>query len=62
MVDEAKLREVVKEIVTRDDVKYVVGYEKGSYGFTVAPSFAYTPADADKFIFNPLKCCEKRKV
>jgi formate dehydrogenase subunit beta len=54
MVDENLLREAVKQTVLRDDVNYVVGYEKGTYGFQVAPSFAYNPKDAEKFIFSPL--------
>jgi len=54
MVSEYKLRETVKEILSKGDVKYVVGYEKGTYGFRVSPSFAFTAKDADKFIFSPL--------
>jgi len=56
MVDEKKLRDLVKKIVSRDDVRYVIGYEKGTYGFQVTPSFAFTAEDVDKFIFSPL--CE----
>ncbi|KYK29308.1 coenzyme F420 hydrogenase [Thermoplasmatales archaeon SG8-52-1] len=54
MVDEKELRDLVKKTVKRDDVKYVVGYEKGTYGFQVTPCFAYKPEDADKFVFSPL--------
>jgi ferredoxin len=54
MVDQKQLRETVNEMVSRDDVKYVIGYEKGTYGFQIAPSFAYAPKDVDKFIFSPL--------
>jgi len=54
MVNIDELRETVKEIVSREDVKYVIGYEKGTYGFRVSPSFAFTPEDVDKFIFSPL--------
>ncbi|MDH5376448.1 MAG: Coenzyme F420 hydrogenase/dehydrogenase, beta subunit C-terminal domain [Candidatus Bathyarchaeota archaeon] len=54
MVNLDKLRETVKEMLTREDVKYVVGYEKGTYGFRVSPSFAFIPEDVDKFIFSPL--------
>lgn len=49
-----ELRRIVKEIVDREDVKYVIGYEKGTYGFRVSPSFAFTPEDVEKFIFSPL--------
>jgi len=54
MVSQKQLRETVKKIVSRDDVKYVIGYEKGTYGFQVAPSFAFTSEDVDKFVFSPL--------
>ncbi len=54
MVDEKELQDVVEKTVKRNDVKYVVGYEKGTYGFKVIPSFAYKPEDAKRFIFSPL--------
>jgi ferredoxin len=54
MVNEKQLREEVKKLVARDDVKYVIGYEGGTYGFRVSPSFAQDPDDAEKFIFSPL--------
>jgi len=54
MVNINDLRKAVKDIVQRDVVKYVIGYEKGSYGLRVSPSFAFTPEDVDKFVFSPL--------
>ncbi|EMR75213.1 coenzyme F420 hydrogenase/dehydrogenase, beta subunit [Thermoplasmatales archaeon SCGC AB-540-F20] len=54
MVDEKQLRDAVKKTISRDDVKYVVGYEKGTYGFQATPCYAYNPEDAEKFIFSPL--------
>ena len=54
MVDEKQLKDAVKKTIDRKDVKYVVGYEKGTYGFQATPCFAYKPEDADKFIFSPL--------
>jgi ferredoxin len=54
MVDEKQLRDAVKKTVEKKDVKYVVGYEKGTYGFQATPCFAYDAKDADKFIFSPL--------
>jgi len=52
VIDE--IRKAVKEYLARDDVKYAIGYEMGTYGFRVRPSFAYTPDDVDRFIFSPL--------
>jgi ferredoxin len=53
MVDEKALRDAVKKTVGRKDVKYVVGYDKGTTGFHAAPTFTYDEKDADKFVFNP---------
>jgi len=49
-----QMREEVKNLLSRDDVAYAIGYEKGTYGFRVAPVFAYAPEDANSFIFSPL--------
>jgi len=57
MVDKELLVKTAKKIVSREDVKYVVGYKQGTYGFVISPSFAYTPEDVDNFIYNPL--CKK---
>lgn len=48
------LKEEIKKVVGRDDVKYVIGYEKGTHGFRVSPCFAFNAEDVDKFIFSPL--------
>jgi Na+-translocating ferredoxin:NAD+ oxidoreductase RnfC subunit len=53
MVDEKQLRDAVKKTVARKDVKYVVGYDKGTTGFQAAPTFAYEEKEAEKFVFNP---------
>lgn len=54
MVSLETMRARIKEIVQRDDVKYVIGYEAGTYGWRVAPSFAKIPEEVDKLIFSPL--------
>ncbi len=57
MVDQKQLIKTAKEIVSREDVKYIVGYKQGTYGFVTSPAFAYTPEDVESFIYNPL--CKK---
>ena len=57
MVDQKNLIEITKKIVSREDVKYVIGYKKGTYGFQIIPTFAYTPEDAEEFVYSPL--CSK---
>lgn len=54
MVISEQMREEIKKVVKREDVKYVIGYEKGTYGFHISPCFAYTSEDIDRFIFSPL--------
>ena len=54
MVNEKQLRDAVKKTVDRDDVKYVIGFKKGTYGFQVTPAFAFDSKDAVDFIFSPL--------
>jgi coenzyme F420-reducing hydrogenase beta subunit len=54
VVDEKKLKETLKKTISRDDVKLVIGYRKGTYGFRVSPAFAFTPDDVEDFVFSPL--------
>ncbi|MFH1101578.1 MAG: Coenzyme F420 hydrogenase/dehydrogenase, beta subunit C-terminal domain [Methanobacteriota archaeon] len=54
MVNEKQLKDEAKKLVARDDVKYVIGYERGTYGFQTTPLFAFTPDEAERFIFSPL--------
>ena len=54
MVDIKRLHEEVKKILAKEDVKYVIGYQKGSYGFQTTPCFASTKDDVEKLMFSPL--------
>ena len=54
MVDQKKLREEVNTIISRNDVKYVIGWEKGAYGFKMKPFFIKSSEDVDRLVFNPL--------
>lgn len=49
-----RLHSEVRDLLSRDDVKYAIGYEKGTYGFRVSPSFATTAEDVERFIYSPL--------
>ena len=49
-----RVREIAKEVLGRDDVACLIGYEKGSYGFRVAPCVLTSPDQADRLIFSPL--------
>lgn len=49
-----KLRNIAKEAVSRDDVKYLIGWRQGTYGFRVSPHFVKELEEAEKLIFSPL--------
>jgi formate dehydrogenase (coenzyme F420) beta subunit len=48
------LRKTAAEVVARDDVKYLIGWKQGSYGYRVAPVFIEDAAGAAELIFSPL--------
>ncbi|MDO9536249.1 MAG: 4Fe-4S dicluster domain-containing protein [Bacillota bacterium] len=54
MVDLEKMRTIAKETVSRDDVRYLIGWRQGTYGFRVSPHFMKGPEEAEKLIFSPL--------
>lgn len=54
MVDLDKLRTVAKETVSRDDVKYLIGWSQGTFGYRVSPHFVKTPEEVDSLTFSPL--------
>ena len=48
------LRKTAAEVVARDDVKYLIGWKQGSYGYRVAPAFVEDATGAAELIFSPL--------
>ena len=53
-MDLEQLRKTAAEIVARDDVKYLIGWKQGSYGYRVSPAFVEDEADVSELIFSPL--------
>ncbi|MBS3942617.1 MAG: 4Fe-4S dicluster domain-containing protein [Dethiobacter sp.] len=53
-MDLDKLRKTAAEVVSRDDVKYLIGWRPGSYGYRVAPGFVEEASAAETLIFSPL--------
>jgi ferredoxin len=49
-----KLRDEAKRALGRKEVKYLIGYQKGSYGFRVSPAFIEKGEEVDCLIFSPL--------
>jgi len=54
MVDNKKLQGEIKKILGRNDVKHVICYSKGTYGFQTTPYFVSKKDDIEKIIFSPL--------
>jgi ferredoxin len=53
LVDQAKLRETAKEVISRDDVRLLIGYRPGTYGFRARPAFVEDSGQVDELIFTP---------
>ena len=49
-----QLKEIAREILSRTDVKCLIGYERGSYGFRTAPCVLTSPDQVDCLVFSPL--------
>jgi len=53
-MDLDKLRKTAAEIVSRDDVKYLLGWRRGTFGYRVAPYFIEDAAGVDEADFFTL--------
>ncbi len=53
-MDLEQLRKTAAEVLARDDVKYLIGWKKGTYGYRVAPVFIENADDVAELIFSPL--------
>jgi Na+-translocating ferredoxin:NAD+ oxidoreductase RnfC subunit len=49
-----KIRDEASRALGRKDIKYLIGYQRGSYGFRVSPAFIQTKEEVDRLIFSPL--------
>ena len=49
-----ELRKAASEIIASDDVKYVIGYDRGSYSSRTKPALFYTADDTENLIWSPL--------
>jgi ferredoxin len=53
LVDVNKLREIAREVISREDVRELIGYRSGTYGFRARPAFVMGPDEVDELIFTP---------
>ncbi|HHX87498.1 MAG TPA: coenzyme F420 hydrogenase, partial [Firmicutes bacterium] len=53
-MDINELRQAAAETVSRDDVKYLLGWQQGSFGYRVSPVMVEEAAGVEKLIFSPL--------
>ncbi len=54
MVELDKLRSTAAETVSRDDVKYLLGWQKGTFGYRVSPCVVESSEEAENLVFSPL--------
>ncbi len=52
MVDLKKLQDKAKEVLIRDDVRRLLGWQRGTYGFESAPIVITDASEVDKLIFD----------
>ncbi len=52
-MDLEKLRKTAAEIVSRDDVKYLIGWRQGTFGYRVSPCFVEDAAGTEQLTFSP---------
>ena len=54
-----KLKDEAKRAIGRKEVKYLIGYQKGSYGFRVSPVFIESKDDLDRLTLLRVKAGPK---
>ncbi len=59
-MDQEKMRKAAAEVIAREDVRCLIGWRRGSYGYRVAHAFLETAAGVGELIFSPL--CESNLV
>jgi formate dehydrogenase subunit beta len=52
LVDENKLRDIAGKVLGRDDVRRLIGWKKGTYGYESAPVVLKDASEADQLIFD----------
>ena len=53
MVDQKQLIDKAREMLLRDDVRRLIGWKRGTYGFCAKPVVLEDAADAEDLIFDP---------
>ena len=53
MVDQNKMRDKAREVLEGDDVRRLIGWKRGTYGFEAAPSVLKDASEVDRLIWDP---------
>jgi len=53
-MDEEKMRSTVRDLLSKGEVKYVIGYEKAGFGQKVRPCIITSAEEADKLVLSPM--------
>ena len=49
----SKLHEEVKKLLETKNVKYVIGWSRGSYGLRISPIFVETESEINRMVWSP---------
>jgi formate dehydrogenase (coenzyme F420) beta subunit len=52
LVDKSRLEEKAREILSRDDVRRLIGWKRGTYGYEAAPAVIKDESEAEGLIFD----------
>ncbi len=53
MIVKDKLQDAARQVIEREDVRLVLGYRKGTFGFRMRPAFVEAPEDVEQLTFTP---------
>jgi ferredoxin len=53
LVDEKNLRDKAREVLSREDVRRLIGWSRGTYGYESAPVVLKDASEVDQLIFDP---------
>ena len=53
LIDTDKLKKIAEEVIYREDVRLLIGYRKGTFGFRMRPAFVESASDIGELEFTP---------
>lgn len=53
LIDTDKLKKIAEEVISREDVRLLIGYRKGTFGFRMRPAFVEEVSEIGELEFTP---------